>query len=176
MKRNLTIALATVLLLLSVAWFTCRVPYHKWRWRVSIQTAERLRAGDYNRSDALVDLLRGDPKSYQDYETAAAKHEAALLRLGYLAQKEFRLANRIRTDATIARFLKQAAERFPDRSEWSALISTTGESVTITTRKERMPEWEKFIADFDTMKRAKRDSKCKRRWRSLEPIQVGCYH
>ena len=176
MKRNVAIALVTVLLLLCVAWFTCRIPYHKWRWRVSIQTAERLRVGDYNRSDALVDLLRGDPKTYQDYETAAAEHEATLIRSGYLARKEFRLTNRIRTDAAVACFLKQAAECFPDRSEWSALISNTGESVTITARKERMPEWEKFIADFDTIKKAKRDSKCKRRWRSLEPIQMGCYH
>ena len=171
MKRNIVTTFVALLILLLVAWFTCRVPYHKWRWRVSLETAERLRAGDYTRSDAFFDLLRRNPKTYQDYETAAAKHESALVRLGHLVRKEFRLATRVRTDAALARFTKQAAERFPNRSEWSALFSTTGDSVIITTTKERIPEWDKFIAAFDAFKKAKRNSKCKRS-RSVGPVQV----
>jgi len=171
MKRKATIALA-VTALLCLAWFTGRVPYHKWRWRVSIQTSERLRAGQYTRSDAIVDLLRSDPKTYQDYEAAAAKHEAALIRLGYLARQEFRLTESIRTDAAIIRFLMLASQRFPNRAEWSVLFPTSGDTVTVTTIKERMPDWEKFILEFNTTKKASRSSKCKPRSRPLNPVQV----
>ena len=172
MKRKATIAIAAILLLLCVAWFTGRVPYHKWRWRISIETGERLRAGEYQRSDAMVDFLRGNPKTYQDYEAAAAKHEAALIRLGYLARQEFRLAEPIRTDAAIVRFLKLASQRFPNRAEWSVLFPTTGETITVTTIKERMPDWEKFILEFNTTRKASRGSKCKPRSRPLNPVQV----
>jgi len=175
MKRNAVLLLAFALLLLCVAWFTGRVPYHKWRLQACVQKAERLRAGEYTRIDAFVGIFGGDAKTYQDYEAAAVKHETTLIRLGYFVRKEFRLSNPLRTNAAIGRFLKDAARRFPDRRQWSALFSRTGDSVIITTTKEKMPDWEKFIADFDTAKRSERTSKCKRRWRSFNAINVRLF-
>lgn len=76
MKRRILISLAVLALLVWVAWLPSRVPYHRWRLAACIKTAERLRAGEQTTTDEFLNLLRGEPKTYRDYEDAAARHEA----------------------------------------------------------------------------------------------------
>jgi hypothetical protein len=171
-KRKAALGLAILAALLSISWVFMRVPYHRWRLRACAEKAERRVAGEYTRTDDVLALLRGEPKSYQDYENAAAKHEATLLHLGYFVRKEFRLANPISSREAIGRFQNAARERFPGY-EWSAVFSKSGGSLTITTRKERMAAWEKFIAEYEAPKKTGTKLKCQRRLRRFGTIEAS---
>ena len=149
MRRKAAIFVITVALLFAVGWVLLRVPYHKWRLRVCAENAVRVRQGKIRQTTAVATLLRGDPKTYQDYEAAIAKHEAALMRLNYFERNEFRLTKPVQKDKEKAAFLREAARHFPDRRTWRVVFSQSGDSVTVTTEGGRINQWEKFIRKFN---------------------------
>ena len=160
-KRNLSISILAILALFCLGSFTCRVPYHRWRLTACHQTAERLRAGGYTRTDEFLNLFRREPKTYRDYEDAAARHEDALVKLNYLVRKEFRIRKPLLSDSSLVDFMTRATARFPDTNEWSLVVSPTGDVLRVTTRPNRIDEWETFIRDFDRASPGNDVRKCK---------------
>ena len=149
MKGKAGIFLAAIALLGALGWMSLRVPYHKWRLIACAKNAERVRQGKIRTANPAVTLMWGDPKTAQDYDAAVAKHEAALIRLGYFERKEFRLATPLQSEKEKAEFLREAGRRFPDHRTWAVVFSQSGNSVTLTTERARITEWEKFIRKFN---------------------------
>jgi len=157
---------AVVLGIISAAvagWFTVRVPYHVWRWKVANKGARQALEVRASRIEDVRTLLGGEPRTWQDYQKAVAYHEEALVRLKYLARREFSLRQPITTAEISERFYKAAIARFPNRLEWSWELSPAGDSVTITTTPNNFAAWEKFIGEFGSPKTENQKPECRRK-------------
>jgi len=171
--QRAAVCLAAILIVGVAGWYALRVPYYKWRLAACNASAERLRNGQITRTDELLNLIRGEPQTYQDYQAAATRHENALIDLKYLAQKEFRLRTPVSTGEAMDRFTKLALAQFPNRREWSCVFSPPGDSVVVTTRPKWLPQWEEFIRAYDADKPPEKVLKCKGRTRRLEAIRMS---
>jgi hypothetical protein len=172
-RRTTAILLIAILIAGILGAFTLRVPYHKWRWDACTVAAERLRNGQLSRADELRGLIRGEPLTAQDYQAAATRHENALIRLGYLARKEFRLRNAVSSGQAMDRFTTLASARFPNSREWSCVFSASGDSISVTTRPKRLAEWEAFLRAFDGDRQPDKPLKCKGRARRFESLRMS---
>ena len=157
MKRKALVWLVAIIMLACLSWFACRIPYHRWRLVACTKTAERLRLGQYTKADEFLGLFHREPKTYRDYEDAAMRHEDALVKLGYLARKEFHLRNPIRSDTHFAELMQRAVKSFPDTNRWSLILSPTGDVVRVTTLPNRIDDWKAFIQDFERARSSKKD-------------------
>ncbi|HMJ64743.1 MAG TPA: hypothetical protein VK615_05280 [Candidatus Binatia bacterium] len=171
--QRAAVCLAAILIVGVAAWYTLRIPYHKWRMAACVASAERLRNGQNTRTDELLSLIRGEPQTYQDYQAAATRHENALIDLKYLARKEFHLRTPVSTGEAMDRFMKLALVRFPNRREWSCVFSSSGDSIVVTTRPKRLPQWEEFIRAYDADKPPEKVLKCNSRARRLDAIRMS---
>ena len=173
MNRKIAVV-ATVIVVASVTgWLTLRGPYHQWRWAACREAAERLRNGTNTRVDEFFSLIRGRPKTYAEYYEAATGHEDALIKLNYLARKEFRLRNPLSSNSAMDQFSAAATKRFPKTREWSCVFSALGDSLVITTVTKRMQDWEKFIREYDSAGASGTFRGCERRFFGARPASVA---
>ena len=74
-------------------------------------------------------------------------HQRALLRLGFLMEREFALARRaIGGPVPYRAFCDLLRARFPD-GYWSCAAS--GSRITVTAPTSQIPEWEQFLSAYD---------------------------
>ncbi len=172
-QRTAIILISAILIAGVLGALTLRVPYHKWRWGACTEAAERLRNGQLSRVDEVRGLIRGEPLTAQDYQAAATRHENALIRLGYLARKEFRLRNAVTTGEAMDRFTRLASARFPNSRGWSCVFSAPGDSVSVTTRPKHLADWETVIRAFDGELEPAKTLKCRGRTRRLESLRMS---
>jgi hypothetical protein len=75
------------------------------------------------------------------------RHQRALLRLGFLMEREFALARRaICGPEPYRAFCALMRARFPDGC-WSC--AANGRRIIVTAPTSQIPEWEQFVSEYD---------------------------
>ena len=73
----------------------------------------------------------------------------ALIKLGYLEQKEIPFQHVVLTGAVKSAFIKLAKQNMPTNNFWVLNFSTNYANVSVTCRPRDMEKWEKLKAEFD---------------------------
>jgi hypothetical protein len=108
------------------------VRYHQWRMRVALALMKRF----------------GTETSMPVWcSSRFRRHQRALLRLGFLVEREFALARRaIRGPQLYRAFCAMMRARFPS-GYWSCAAS--GTRIIVIAPTSQIPEWEQFVHEYD---------------------------
>ena len=75
------------------------------------------------------------------------RHQRALLGLGFLMEREFALARRVISGPEpYGTFCNLMRARFPNGG-WSCAAS--GRRIIVTAPRSQIPEWERFVSEYD---------------------------
>ena len=108
------------------------VGYHQWRLRVALALIKRFG------SDTAMPVWCSAP--FQ-------RHQRALLRLGFLIEREFALGRRaICGPEPYRAFRDLMRARFPDGC-WSCAAS--GRRIIVVAPTSQIPDWEQFVSEYD---------------------------
>ena len=109
------------------------VSYHQWRLRVAL---------------ALMKQFGSDTEMPVWCSARFQRHQRALLRLGFLIEREFALARRAVCGPEPYRAFRDLMRaRFPDGC-WSCAAS--GRRIIVVAPMSQIPEWERFVSEYDT--------------------------
>ena len=108
------------------------VRYHQWRLSAAL---------------ALMKQFGSDTHMPVWCSARFQRHQRALLRLGFLIEREFDLARRaICGPEPYRAFRTLMRARFPD-GFWSCAAS--GRRIIVTAPASQIPEWEEFVSEYD---------------------------
>ena len=110
------------------------VGYHSWRLHIA---------------SGLMKQFGSDTQMPVWCSARFRRHQRALLRLGFLVEREFALAHRMISGREPYRaFCDSMRARFPD-DYWSCAAS--GKRVIVIAPPAQMSEWQRFLCEYDQM-------------------------